>query len=609
MHHLEQKLIKTADAYDVVAFDVFDTLLFRDAAAPSDVFVLMEQTGQAPIGFAQKRKEAEALARTPGQEVTLAEIYAQPPLAGVDPQAEIDAEYRIVTANRELLSAVRYLHEKGKRVYAISDMYLSQKDVTRMLERCGYDFLDGVYVSSSYGVQKRSGKLYRVFLQENGLSPSQALFVGNDRRSDIAGAALAGIKGFLVPPPKPLDYYPAAADTQQGVLQAFLRNRLPVGDRWQKLGFSVVGPLLTAFAAWLHDMPANQGENLLFLARDMYLVRKIYAVLYGAEGGYLRVSRRSLCPALLQRPMNEEGLALLTDALPRQTMTLEQVLDYCGFAPGTILPGKAVSTQIDLRTRPLSAVVKQQLLAVAALGKTPAGHEVRRQAELVRRYLGQYRLKETSPVLVDIGSGGTTQRILEELCGIQMQGACLACDERLHQGLPPDRARAFLFDGEPATLWYWVGQPLLERLISEPCGATVGYEEKNGRTEAVLEKAQAEERILCLQQAALEFAHAWRTGSSWGQPLPVKMVTEAYLSLVRDPLTADAETLGELSVEDGDTWFLAAPQPFGMYAKHPKQLAEDLRRSRWKNAFLKRALRLPLPYARLYEMLKSKHGR
>lgn len=609
MHHLEQKLIKTADAYDVVAFDVFDTFLFRDAAAPSDVFVLMEQAGRAPSGFAQKRKEAEALARTPGQEVTLAEIYAQPPLTGIDPQVEIDAEYRIVAPNRELLSAARNLHEKGKKVYAISDMYLSREDVTCMLERCGYDFLDGVCVSSSYGVQKRSGKLYRIFLQENGFSSSQVLFVGNDRRSDIAGAALAGIKGFLIPPPKPLDYYPAAADARQGALQAFLRNRLPQGDRWQTLGFSVVGPLLTAFAVWLHDMPANQRGNLLFLARDMYLVRKIYAALYGTESGYLRVSRRSLCPALLQRPMNEEGLALLADALPRQSMTLEQVLDYCGFASGTMLPGKTMSSKVDLRTRPLSAVVKQQLLAVAALGKTPAGHEVRRQAELVRRYLGQYRLKETPPVLVDIGSGGTTQRILEELCGIQMQGACLACDERLHQGLPPERAQAFLFDGKPATLWYWVGQPLLERLISEPCGATVGYEENNDRIEAVLEKAQAEENILRLQQAALDFAHAWRSGSGWGQPISVQMVTEAYLSLVRDPLMADAEALGGLSVEDGETWFLAAPQPFGVYVRHPKQLAEDFHRSRWKNAFLKRALRLPLPYARLYEMLKSKHGR
>ena len=610
MQHLEQKLIKAAEAYAVVAFDVFDTLLFRDAAAPSDVFALMESAGRAPSGFARKRKEAESMARTLGREVTLEEIYARPPLEGLDPREEIRAEYEMVVPNRELLSAARALHRQGKKVYAVSDMYLSEADVTRMLERCGYDFLDGVYVSSAYGVQKRSGKLYRVFLQKNGLRPFQVLFVGNDRRSDIAGAALAGIRGFLVPPPKALPYYAQPADARQGALQAFVRNRLPQGeDRWQALGFSVIGPLLTAFAVWLHEGQKDSGGQLVFLARDMYLVRRIYTELYGEETEYLRVSRRSLCPALLQRPMNEKSLGLLADALPRQTMTLEQVLDYCGFAPGTALPAQTAQSKVELRTRPLAPAVKHQLLAIAALGKTPAGYELRCGADLVRQYLKQHSLQERPIVLVDIGSGGTTQRILEELCSKQMRGACLACDERLHQNLPPERARAFLFEGKPAPLWYWVGQPMLERLISEPCGATVGYEKRNGEVEPVLGPVQADAGVLRLQQAALDFARAWRTGPFWGQPLPVAMITRAYLSLVREPRMADAVALGDLSVEDGDTWSLAAPKSFSAYLKRPGMLADDLRRARWKNAFLKRAFRLPLPYARLYEMLKSKHGR
>lgn len=610
MQQLEQKLIKAAEAYESVAFDVFDTLLFRDTATPSDLFILMEQTGRAAEGFAQKRLKAEEMARTAGREVTLEEIYSQKPLQNFSPEAEVEAELHVAVPNRVLLDVAKTLKEQGKTVYAISDMYLSAEQVTRLLVHCGYDFLDGVYVSSEYGVQKRSGKLFRLFLQETGLAASQVLFIGNDRRVDLMGAALAGVRGLLIPQPGPLPYYAPANNEQEGAVQAFVRHHMPEGDSLATLGFSVIGPLLTSFAIWLHETyDTNNANRLMFLARDMHLVRQIYKDLYGKETDYLKVSRRSLCPALLQRPMNEEGLALLADSLPRQVLTVGQILDYCGFDTSVTLHGADVQQLVDLRTRPLSSAIKEQLLGLAALGKTTAGASVRHQAELIRTYLQQNGLKERPAVIVDIGSGGTTQRILESVCATQMQGACLACDKRLHQALPPERTRAFLFEGKPAPLWYWVGQPMLERLISEPCGATEGYKDRQGKVSPVLEKAQFDDRIGRVQRAALDFARAWRAGPWWEQPLPVDMLTNAYLQLVREPALTDIRELGTITVEDGGTWMLAAPKKMRWYLKHPGTFSRDLRQARWKNAFLKKAFRLPLPYARLYEMLKSRHGR
>ena len=42
-------------------------------------------------------------------------------------------------------------------------MYLPQTQIDAMLRRCGYPAFDGGLVSSTYGVQKRSGKLFRQF--------------------------------------------------------------------------------------------------------------------------------------------------------------------------------------------------------------------------------------------------------------------------------------------------------------------------------------------------------------------------------------------------------------------------------------------------------------
>ena len=58
-----------------------------------------------------------------------------------------------------MLDAVQTLKKQGKKLYYISDMYLPQTQIDAMLRRCGYPCFDGGFVSCTYGVQKRSGRL------------------------------------------------------------------------------------------------------------------------------------------------------------------------------------------------------------------------------------------------------------------------------------------------------------------------------------------------------------------------------------------------------------------------------------------------------------------
>lgn len=604
MQHVEEILLRRASHCKAVGFDVFDTLLLRDVKHPTDLFLWMEATGAVPTGFAVARREAERLARAASpNEVTLADIYAQAPLRGMDAQAECDAELHCVVPNPELFEAVRALHEQGKRVYAVSDMYLPREQVEKMLCACGYDFLDGVFVSSEYGVQKRSGRLFRIFLEQTRLRAREVLFVGDNRRADGLGAALAGIRAFILPS-RPATGYPVPAETwQQQADQAFLANRLGLVEPEQRTGFETVGPLICAFAAFLRKQRTQQPEaNLVFLARDMYLVWKTYQRNYPADERvrYLKVSRRSLCPALLQCPMDSENLALLADTLPRQRLTVAQVLEYCGFEPGVQLPDCTPDTMVDLRTRPLSRKTQELLLTVVAFGKTPAGETIRYKAALVRRYLRQQL--DSGSFLVDIGSGGTTQRVLETLCGFPLRGLYLACDERLHEHLSQERAKAFLFGGNPAPLWYWAGQPLLERMISECCGATLGYRLQGDAVVPVLEQAEIPACIPAVQAGAEQYQAMRRTSLLAGQE--ILSPERAFLALVRAPRLEDATTLGEMTVEDGGVYPLASPAGLGFYLFHPRQLAADFAQARWKTAFLRRLLLLPLPYDKLYEMLK-----
>ena len=283
-----------------------------------------------------------------------------------------------------------------------------------------------------------------------------------------------------------------------------------------RVGFGLLGPLLAGFAAWLRQQKERHpGARLVFLARDMDLVRRLYAqAAPGEEPATCAFSRRSLCPALLQRPLGEAALDLLADALPRQRLTAAQALGYLGFAPGTALPGMADTAAVDLRTRPLPAATRDFLRAAAALGKGPAGQEVRRQARLVRRYLAEQGVGRGPLLLVDIGSGGTTQRISGRTHRLRAARAlpCLRCAPAptsaagARAGVPVRRpARAAVVLG---------GQPMLERLISEPCApparyaqTPAGVQPQAGETaEAAAGDAPQRRIIEAARRGALDFA-------------------------------------------------------------------------------------------------------
>lgn len=579
-----EMILRQAAPYTAVAFDVFDTLLKRDVAKPTDLFVLRGKE------FAAARLQAEQQARAalPG-EVTLAQIYERPCLAGFDPADECALEMDAATPNLPVLKAVQVLRRQGKRLYYISDMYLPPEQVAAMLAKCGYPRFDGGFVSCLYGVQKRSGALFRRFLHETGLKAGQVLFVGDSWRADVAGAALAGVRSCHLAAPAPLTCTPAPRGFADGAAYAFVSNRLPaLQPGGEALGFEVLGPLAVAFCQWLHAQRTGHPEGrLYFLARDMYLFRQIYALLYPEEKTcYLQVSRRSLCPALLAKG----ELRLLTQALPRQKLTGAQIAAYCG---ADCPPGYG-HRRYDLKSRDGAQEVQPLLTALRAP----------QDALLALEYLRQSGLR-TGDHLVDIGSGGTTQMLLEALCGISLHGLQLSGDARLRQRFSRRRTQVFLHPTAEQEGLYWAGQPMLERLISEDVGATLGYRRQEDGIAVCCAEQMPQPLVAAMQEGALYFAQEWRDSVLRRLCLAPGEAAAPFLQLVGRPTAAQVRLLGALTVEDGGIYPLAEPEALRRYLMRPGTARHDFSRSRWKIGFLKGLLPWPLPYDRLYLAMKK----
>ena len=74
---LERKLKEKCQEYDVISFDVFDTLLKRNIGNPSDIFYILKKIAEEIkiIDFDKIRKEAEKEIRDIQSFATIDEIY------------------------------------------------------------------------------------------------------------------------------------------------------------------------------------------------------------------------------------------------------------------------------------------------------------------------------------------------------------------------------------------------------------------------------------------------------------------------------------------------------------------------------------------------------
>lgn len=92
---------------------------------------------------------------------------------------------------------LRSLRQAGKKVYLLSN---AQRVFTQYeLKLLGIDrFFDRILISSDYGVKKPDIQFFHILLEQEHLSPSRTLMIGNDPVCDIAGAKNAGMDTFYI---------------------------------------------------------------------------------------------------------------------------------------------------------------------------------------------------------------------------------------------------------------------------------------------------------------------------------------------------------------------------------------------------------------------------
>ena len=528
------------------SFDVFDTLITRTTAEPCGIFLLMKdqlsrETEQHGLdeyiidNFFELRMHSEELARKSNsfqkrEEVTLYEIYKAMALCGCMDNGQIEylchLEEETEIANAvgitKNIQRVKTLLAQGERVILVSDMYLSEKIIRRMLMQADYIFYNmKLYVSSEYCKRKTTGNLYRKVQEIENVRYEDWTHIGDNIHQDMEIPYGLGIRVEQSLRIELSDFEKKMLDTcrENEKMQLVIGTALQIerigterhGDAGQQeekaitnrkayhIGCRYAAPVLYSYAEWIVDQSIKKKFNrLYFIARDGYLLKKIVDIILEIQGvdiqtKYIYGSRKAWrMPSMSGTHYNLYQLILWSHTFRMKTLdeladvlhiSLEELYLYL---PGIFAKNKddmsITDQEVEYITRKLSSDEEFKKFHLQKLSS---------ERELASRYLEQeIDVGDAHFAFVDVAGGGLTQGCLRELLKSRYQ-------EPIH---------TFFFKIDRVNLIeesitdtyapsFFENSIVIEMLCRAPHGQTKTYVEKDGRIVPVLEDTETKSLI------------------------------------------------------------------------------------------------------------------
>ena len=300
------ELVNRLEEFDVISFDIFDTLLFRYLNDPKQVFEVLGLLHNKQL-FKKIRVEAERDCRelSKSGDTTLEEIYSLvSERISIDKtksmKMEEEAELFYCFPNPYMQEVFNLLKSKNKRIIATSDMYLSKETIQKLLISNGFDGFEEIFVSSDVGGMKQTGKLFEIVKERLGHDVKVA-HIGDNLFADIQIAEKHGWstihyknvnqlnKSFSV-----MGMSSIGGSLYNGIVNAFTSNpNIKLNDPFFIFGFKYLGWLVCLYCEWLNEQAEQcQATKILFPSRDMFIVSQIYEKYFRKfDSEYVYISR------------------------------------------------------------------------------------------------------------------------------------------------------------------------------------------------------------------------------------------------------------------------------------------------------------------------------
>lgn len=422
--------------YDVISFDMFDTLIFRCFNDPKDVFWLVGNELHIPnykvirAAIEQELREEKA-----NGEVTIDEIYDV-----ISKRYDIEKEYGIsleLEYEKKSCFANPYMHElytclkkHGKRMIVTSNMYLNKNFLQQILQECGYTQIDEIYVSCDYSISKKNGGLQKKITELIG-KQKKMIHIGDNYHMDVEGSRIAGWKAIYYKNVNQIGkkYRPQKMTCLSGgIYQGLVNSKLHSGlslNPYYEYGYAYVGYLVYGFCKWLNQLAKLEDvDKFLFVSRDMCVVEQVYKKYFNkVDSEYIKASRTSSIHLSFERHI-EHFINWHVKRRISSCITISQVLNELNL--------EYLENQLEMY-----GLLPQEVLTNVNLGelkdliygnKDKIAMSYKTEKEAAKKYYSSKIENAKKVCIVDLGWKGSTANSLEyflkEYCQMDVNMIC-----------------------------------------------------------------------------------------------------------------------------------------------------------------------------------------
>lgn len=306
---------------DVISFDVFGTLLERKTLYPIDIFEIIQQriihstdVEARHICSIWKCSEGEFVKRrldVINKDMncpSIYEIYSNIDDTGqltiddkkwmIDLEIQVEKDY--IIPRKSMLAFFKKVIP-NKRVILISNMHLPEDVLSELLKENGFEGYEKLFVSCDYKCSKSQGLFQKAF-EELGVNLNSVIHIGDSYVQDIVSAQDQGI-GDTFHILSELELLKKSSFSEIVELELNLLERLVLGsfineifddpfvlagtkgritiDSYGEFVSIFVSPLVWGYTLWcFHQIGRQKNSLALFSARDGFIVKKIYDLLF-----------------------------------------------------------------------------------------------------------------------------------------------------------------------------------------------------------------------------------------------------------------------------------------------------------------------------------------
>lgn len=582
----------------VVSFDIFDTLLTRPVLNdPREILhlVAMRVNERFGIDFAALRWPAEDEMRDPY--ATFEDIYAHirrrhglsEELTRELMAEELRCERAILRPRPDMLEVCRAAARAGKRVVAVSDMYLPSAFLLELLHEKGFEAVAAVYVSAEHKARKTDDSaLFDVMLRAENVSPDTVLHMGDNPQGDVNAPLRKGMRAVHLPSARQMAVERGGSmlpvlfgGSQSRPLWELLMGQAleRIFDKPEQapetlercpdtvmLARLILAPLTVSLCLRARAVAEREGyARIYYASRDGWLPSLVHDALRerlgGPEGVYFQAGRRAYFPFQESSFMEYARTRKVAADMERYTLA-DLLTGHFGDEAAPLLERLAP----EERALPFCKE-RQRGLAVLARLEPELEQLAAARRERARRYYEKVFSAEEQRVLVfDVGYSGSVSAALTVAAGRPVDKLYCwqnevnaALDRRLG-------TRTFaLMGSSPYMPWHIV----FEEMFSPCSGGAVDFDEHGEPlTEALAFSPEMRAALEDAHEECLAFAR--ETAERFGEyaPLLAGADPDGVLTLLRQWF--QTVPLGNRAI------FRSIVFPDPVYSERPRSLEEQL---------------------------------